>query len=78
MTLWCNTDWLFAHPQGDGPLDAGIRLLPFIISMVVFAMLNGALMPKLPYILPWNLFGSAFVVVGTALMCQRAPSYSGI
>ncbi|KAE8329908.1 hypothetical protein BDV39DRAFT_202486 [Aspergillus sergii] len=53
---------------GDGPLDAGVRLLPFIISMVVFAMDNGALMPKLPYILPWHLFGSALVVAGTALL----------
>ncbi|CAI7590854.1 unnamed protein product [Penicillium viridicatum] len=54
--------------RGDGPLDAGVRLLPFIISMVVFAMANGALMPKLPYILPWHIFGSALVVAGTALM----------
>lgn len=28
-------------------LDAGVRLLPFIISMVVFALANRALMPKL-------------------------------
>ncbi|GES65987.1 major facilitator superfamily domain, general substrate transporter [Aspergillus terreus] len=58
----------FQFIRGDGPLDAGVRLLPFIIAMVVFAMANGALMPKLPYILPWHLFGSALVVVGTALM----------
>ncbi|RAQ60180.1 MFS drug efflux transporter [Aspergillus flavus] len=58
----------FQFIRGDGPLDAGVRLLPFIISMVVFAMGNGALMPKLPYILPWHLFGSALVVAGTALL----------
>ncbi|KAJ5233193.1 Efflux pump dep3 [Penicillium chermesinum] len=58
----------FQFVRGDGPLDAGVRLLPFIISMVVFAMVNGALMPKLPFILPWNLFGSTLVVIGTALM----------
>ncbi|KAE8347844.1 hypothetical protein BDV24DRAFT_157322 [Aspergillus arachidicola] len=58
----------FQFIRGDGALDAGIRLLPFIISMVVFAMGNGALMPKLPYILPWHLFGSALVVAGTALL----------
>ncbi|RMJ23405.1 Major Facilitator Superfamily, partial [Aspergillus sp. HF37] len=54
---------------GDGPLDTGVRLLPFIVSMVVFALLNGALMPKLPYITPWHVIGSGLVVVGTALMC---------
>ncbi|KAB8209760.1 major facilitator superfamily domain-containing protein [Aspergillus parasiticus] len=58
----------FQFIRGDGPLDAGVRLLPFIISMVVFAMGNGALMPKLPYILPWHLFSSALVVAGTALL----------
>ncbi|KAL5356460.1 major facilitator superfamily domain-containing protein [Aspergillus floccosus] len=58
----------FQFIRGDGPLDAGVRLLPFIISMVVFAMANGLLMPKLPYILPWHLFGSALVVAGTALL----------
>ncbi|KAB8069922.1 major facilitator superfamily domain-containing protein [Aspergillus leporis] len=58
----------FQFIQGDSPLDAGVRLLPFIISMVVFALVNGALMPKLPYILSWHIFGSALVVTGTALM----------
>ena len=38
--------------------------------MVVFALGNGALMPKLPYVLPWHLFGSALVVAGTGLLCQ--------
>ncbi|KAE8423264.1 major facilitator superfamily-domain-containing protein [Aspergillus pseudocaelatus] len=61
----------FQFIRGDGPLDAGVRLLPFIISMVVFAMGNGALMPKLPYILPWHLFGSALVVAGTGLLYGR-------
>ncbi|KAB8071006.1 major facilitator superfamily domain-containing protein [Aspergillus leporis] len=58
----------FQFIRGDGPLDAGARLLPFIISMVVFALINEALMPKLPYILSWHIFGSALVVAGTALM----------
>ncbi|KAJ6124924.1 hypothetical protein N7471_012241 [Penicillium samsonianum] len=58
----------FQFLRGDGPLDAGVRLLPFIISMVVFAIINGALMPKLPYITPWHIFGSILVVIGAALM----------
>jgi hypothetical protein len=41
--------------------------------MVVSAMINGALMPKLPYITPWHIFGSALVVIGTALMCTFIP-----
>ncbi|KAK4861978.1 hypothetical protein LT330_003116 [Penicillium expansum] len=64
----------FQFSRGDGPLDAGVRLLPFIISMVVFAIANGALMPKLPYILPWHIFGSALVVTGTALMWKNTDA----
>ena len=55
---------------GDGRLEAGVRLLPFIIFMVLFSMLNGALMPKLGYITPWYSFGSALILIGTALMCR--------
>jgi len=40
------------NPQGDGPLEAGVRLLPFITSMVVFSMINGALKPRFGYITP--------------------------
>jgi hypothetical protein len=43
--------------------------------MVVFAMANGALMPKLPYVLPWHIFGSALVVAETASMCSF-PSFA--
>ena len=60
--------------KGDGPLEAGIRLLPFIIFMVLFSMLNGALMPKLGYVTPWYSFGSAMILVGSALMCKISHS----
>lgn len=41
--------------------------------MVVFAIINGALMPKLPYITPWHILGSILVVIGAALMCKFVP-----
>ncbi|EEP76519.1 predicted protein [Uncinocarpus reesii 1704] len=58
----------FQFLRTDGPLDAGVRLLPFIVSMVVLSLLNGALMPKLAYIGPWHIVGSALAVIGSALM----------
>ncbi|EFR04322.1 hypothetical protein MGYG_07329 [Nannizzia gypsea CBS 118893] len=58
----------FQFLHGDGPLQAGVRLLPFIISLVVVSMINGTLMPALPYAMPWYTVGSALVVIGTALM----------
>lgn len=58
--------------QGDGPLEAGVRLLPFIIFMVVFSMLNGAFMPKLGYVTPWYVLGSALILIGSTLMCKAS------
>ncbi|KAI9900340.1 hypothetical protein N3K66_004602 [Trichothecium roseum] len=53
---------------GDGPLDAGVRLLPLIVSMVVFSMVNGLLMLRWRYVSPWYIGGSALVLIGSALM----------
>lgn len=57
--------------QGDSALGAAVRLLPFIVMIVFFALVNGGLMPKLGYYMPWYLFGSALVLIGSALMCKH-------
>lgn len=56
--------------QGDSALQAAVRLLPFIMMMILFAILNGALMPKLGYYMVWYTVGSALALVGVALMCK--------
>jgi len=58
----------FQFTRGDGPLDAGVRLLPYIVLMVVTVFVNGALMSKLGYTMPWYLGGGLLVVAGSALM----------
>jgi MFS family permease len=58
----------FQFTRSDGPLDAGVRLLPFIVVMVVFVFINGSLMAKLSYYMPWYLVGGLLVVIGSALM----------
>ncbi|KAL4789636.1 major facilitator superfamily domain-containing protein [Aspergillus venezuelensis] len=58
----------FQFTRGDGALDAGVRLLPFIILMVVTILANGALLSKLGYYMPWYLIGGLLVVAGGALM----------
>lgn len=67
----------FQFTRGDGPLDAGVRLLPYIVLMVVTVFVNGALMSKLGYIMPWYLGGGLLVVAGSALMYtvdQQTPT----
>ncbi|KKZ65949.1 hypothetical protein EMCG_08292 [[Emmonsia] crescens] len=58
----------FQFTRGDGPLDAGVRLLPLVIVMIVFVFVNGALMAKLGYYMPWYLAGGLLTVAGAALM----------
>ncbi|RYC62530.1 hypothetical protein CHU98_g3697 [Xylaria longipes] len=53
---------------GDGPLEAGVRLLPLVIFLVVVSLVQGLLMPMLSYISPWYIGGSALVLIGSALM----------
>ncbi|PVH86320.1 MFS transporter [Cadophora sp. DSE1049] len=58
----------FQFVRGDGPLDAGIRLLPLIISMVVITMINAFVMPRFSLVSPWYIIGSSLVLIGSALM----------
>lgn len=58
----------FQLTRGDSALKAGVRLLPFIVFLVVFTFLNGGLMAKAGYYMPWFLVGGIFVVIGSALM----------
>ncbi|KAH8430508.1 putative MFS drug efflux transporter [Aspergillus melleus] len=58
----------FQFTRDDGPLDAGVRLLPFVVVMVVFVFANGNLMARLGYYMPWFLVGGLLIVAGSALM----------
>lgn len=59
----------FQFVRGDSPLTAAVRLLPFIAVMVFFGLLNGALMSKFGYYMPWYLVGGIFTTIGGSLMC---------
>jgi MFS family permease len=58
----------FQFTRNDGALDAGVRLLPLIIVMVVVVLVNGFLMVKFGYYMPWYTLGGLFTVAGSALM----------
>ncbi|KAJ5847628.1 hypothetical protein N7455_011585 [Penicillium solitum] len=58
----------FQFVKGDGALDAGVHLLPFIIPMVVFNLVNGVGMSLVGYYMPWYLLGGIFVLVGGVLL----------
>ncbi|CZT05512.1 related to DHA14-like major facilitator; ABC transporter [Rhynchosporium agropyri] len=68
LTMTYYIPLFFQFLRDDGPLDAGVRLLPFIFAMVFFSMINGGLMPKFGYVTPWYVAGSALVLIGSACM----------
>ncbi|KAI9150599.1 Efflux pump DEP3 [Paramyrothecium foliicola] len=59
----------FQFARGMGREVQVSRLLPLIVAMVVFSMINGVLMPIYRYISPWYIIGSALAVSGAGLMC---------
>ena len=59
---------IFQFTRSDGPLMAGVRVLPFICMVVFFGFVNGALMPKLGYYMPWYVFGDTMILIGSSLM----------
>ncbi|KAI9682290.1 MAG: hypothetical protein M1817_000344 [Caeruleum heppii] len=58
----------FQFTKGDTALDAGVRLLPFVCLLVFACLLNGVMMSKYGYYMPWYVFGGAFSLIGGALM----------
>jgi hypothetical protein len=58
----------FNFTRGDSNIDAAVRLLPFICITIFFVMLNGALMPKFGYYMPWYLFSGVFMLIGGSVM----------
>ncbi|KAG8164202.1 hypothetical protein KVR01_006120 [Diaporthe batatas] len=62
------TPLIFQFTKGDDALQGGVRILPLICMIVFGCLLNGVVMPKLGYYMPWYVVGNALLVTGAALM----------
>ena len=58
----------FQFVRNDVALQAGVRLLPYVVFNVTKAMANGIIMSKKPYYMPWYLFSGVLSVIGSALL----------
>jgi hypothetical protein len=58
----------FQFTNGDTALRAAVRLLPFILIGIFSIILNGSLMSKFGYYMPWYLLSGVTSVIGGALM----------
>ncbi|QSZ37759.1 hypothetical protein DSL72_008858 [Monilinia vaccinii-corymbosi] len=58
----------FQFALSDSALASAVRLLPFVFVLVFAVVLNGLLMGKTGYYMPWYLAGGILVTIGSALM----------
>ncbi|KAK2021936.1 MFS general substrate transporter [Colletotrichum zoysiae] len=58
----------FQFARGESPVEAAVKLLPFVVMISTLAVLNGFLMSRWGYYMPWFLVGSLLAVAGGALM----------
>lgn len=58
----------FQFVRNDVALQAGVRLLPYVVFNVVTAMANGVAMSKKPYYMPWYCASGVLSVIGSALL----------
>ena len=58
----------FQFTQSDSALKAGVRILPYIFLMVFACIVNGGVLSKYGYYMPWYLGGGILMVIGSALM----------
>ncbi|KAF9870609.1 hypothetical protein CkaCkLH20_11915 [Colletotrichum karsti] len=58
----------FQFTRGSDAFETGVQLLPLIICLIFSIGVNGALMAKFGYYMPWYLLGGLLCVAGGALM----------
>ena len=58
----------FQFVRGETALKAAIDMLPLICVSIAAILLQGFLMQKFPYYMPWYLIGSIMAVVGVAFI----------
>jgi hypothetical protein len=58
----------FQFSRGESPIEAAVRLLPFVFMVAIFSIINGVFMSKWGYYMPWFLAGALLGVAGGALM----------
>ncbi|KAI1845057.1 hypothetical protein JX265_008358 [Neoarthrinium moseri] len=58
----------FQFARGESPVEAAVKLLPFVFMISTIAILNGIFMSRWGYYMPWFFFGALLAVAGGALM----------
>jgi hypothetical protein len=60
----------FQFSRGDGALDSAIRLLPLIFLLCTTILVNGNLMSRFGYYMPWYLVGGVLCLTANVFLCK--------
>ncbi|KAI8631798.1 major facilitator superfamily domain-containing protein [Xylariaceae sp. FL1651] len=64
----------FQFVRADNGIEAAVRLLPFIVLYIFGVVLNGFLMLRWGYYMPWFLVSGVFTTIGGALLYTSSTS----
>jgi hypothetical protein len=66
----------FQAAQGQSAMEAGIRTIPLVISLVIFGIVTGILVQKIGYYVPPLLVGPILAATGSGMLSTLTPSSS--
>ncbi|CAG7924820.1 unnamed protein product [Penicillium olsonii] len=58
----------YQFARGSTAVETSVHLLPFILLLVAFNLINGQFMGKTGYYYPWYIFGAALELIGGVLL----------
>lgn len=60
----------YQFTRGSNAVETAVHLLPFILVLVAFNLINGQYMGKTGYYYPWYIAGSVLELIGGVLLCK--------
>ncbi|GKT56400.1 efflux pump antibiotic resistance [Colletotrichum tofieldiae] len=70
------TPLFLAFTKGLEPVQAAVRLLPFIFTFIVFTIVMGGLIPVIGRYAPFYIVGGALTMIGAAIQSQLTAQSS--
>ncbi|KAF9874574.1 major facilitator superfamily transporter [Colletotrichum karsti] len=70
------TPLFFAFTKGFDPVDAAVRLLPFIFTFIFFTIITAGIVPVIGRYAPFYVAGGALTIIGGALQAQITATTS--
>jgi hypothetical protein len=66
----------YQFARGSTAVETSVHLLPFILFLVAFNLLNGQFMGRTGYYYPWYIVGAAMELIGGVLLCKSFTAES--